>query len=72
MSAPAPHHGRSVGAHLSMDTAQQQAYRTWLLHAESCHGCRAADKPATGCDTGRDLWRTYRAARIAPDKGAPS
>ncbi|MDX3134672.1 hypothetical protein PV367_33920 [Streptomyces europaeiscabiei] len=42
-----------------------RAYRLWFEHARTCaDGCRCTPKAQDGCEDGRQLWGTYRLARI--------
>lgn len=61
--------GRVASAIALTESTMYEAYREWLRHAESCDGCRAAEKPSAGCDKGKDLWGAYRLARIQTPRG---
>ncbi|MEI5520442.1 hypothetical protein WB401_25635 [Streptomyces brasiliscabiei] len=42
-----------------------RAYRLWFEHTRKCAvGCKGAPKAQDGCEGGRQLWGTYRLARI--------
>ncbi|MDX3617759.1 MULTISPECIES: hypothetical protein [Streptomyces] len=42
-----------------------RAYRLWFEHTRKCaDGCRGTPKAQDGCEDGRQLWGTYRLARI--------
>ncbi|MFM9698609.1 hypothetical protein [Streptomyces europaeiscabiei] len=45
-----------------------RAYRLWFEHTKKCDGCEGKPKAQDGCETGRELWGTYRLTRI----GRPS
>ncbi|UIX33458.1 hypothetical protein [Streptomyces sp. GQFP] len=51
-----------------------RAYRLWFEHTRKCDGCKRVHKASDGCEDGRELWGTYRLARIdRPErKGEPS
>jgi hypothetical protein len=42
----------------------QRTYRLWFEHARRCEECRHVAKAPEGCESGRELWRVYRMARI--------
>lgn len=44
-------------------------YEVWRLHTESCQVCFDTDVPESGCDIGRNQWRDYLSARVAPPRG---
>lgn len=42
-----------------------RAYRLWFEHTRKCAaGCKGTPKAQDGCEDGRQLWGTYRLARI--------
>ncbi|MBZ3900510.1 hypothetical protein [Streptomyces griseiscabiei] len=42
-----------------------RAYRLWFEHTRKCTtGCKGTPKAQDGCEDGRQLWGTYRLARI--------
>lgn len=45
-----------------------RAYRLWFEHTTKCADCEGRPKAQDGCETGRELWGTYRLTRI----GRPS
>ncbi|UUU32472.1 hypothetical protein JIX56_22615 [Streptomyces sp. CA-210063] len=49
-----------------------RAYRLWFEHTRTCDsGCKRVHKAQDGCETGRELWGTYRLARIGKDGATP-
>ncbi|MFI1359529.1 hypothetical protein ACH4TV_39030 [Streptomyces sp. NPDC020898] len=45
------------------EDAMLRAYRLWHEHTRKCtDGCKGAGKALDGCETGRELWATYRRA----------
>lgn len=51
-----------------------RAYRLWFEHARKCDTCKRVTSAQDGCEDGRELWGTYRLARIAhpEEKRKPS
>ncbi|UUU34190.1 hypothetical protein JIX56_32550 [Streptomyces sp. CA-210063] len=42
-----------------------RAYRLWFEHTRKCSvGCKGTPKAQDGCEDGRQLWGSYRLARI--------
>ncbi|UUU31245.1 hypothetical protein JIX56_15785 [Streptomyces sp. CA-210063] len=42
-----------------------RAYRLWFEHTRKCaDGCKGSPRAQDGCEDGRQLWGTYRLARI--------
>ncbi|KPI29328.1 hypothetical protein OK074_6775 [Actinobacteria bacterium OK074] len=38
-----------------------RAYRLWFEHTRKCDdGCKGAGRAQDGCESGRELWDTYR------------
>ena len=46
------------------EDAMLRAYRLWFEHARKCDGCKHVKRAQDGCTDGRELWVTYRLARI--------
>jgi hypothetical protein len=56
--------GMAEAAVQRAEDAMLRAYRLWFEHARKCEGCRRVQRAQDGCDDGRELWGTYRLARI--------
>ncbi len=57
--------GRHTAASPRTEIPMLRAYRLWFEHARKCaDGCRGTPKAQDGCKDGRQLWGTYRLARI--------
>lgn len=58
--------GGQIGAvDRRVETPMFHAYRLWLEHTLQCaDGCKRVHKAQDGCEAGRELWGTYRLARI--------
>jgi len=57
--------GERVGAAVrQVEMPMLRAYRLWFEHARKCDGCKSVSRAQDGCEDGRELWGTYRLARI--------
>lgn len=43
-------------------------YRLWFEHTRKCADCKRVRKAQDGCDSGRELWDTYRHAYAGGDR----
>jgi hypothetical protein len=57
--------GKVRAAAQQVEDTMLRAYRLWFEHARKCDTCKRVTSARDGCEDGRELWGTYRLARIA-------